>query len=205
MPRSPSPSRPQGSETPRPPPLPDDAGEVLIGLARAAIADELGIDVAADASPPWLHFDGACFVTLTTAGRLSGCIGSLEAERPLLADVRSNARAAAFRDRRFPRLTEPELEHTTVDVAVLSGASPMAFTDEEDALGQLRPHVDGVVLAYGDRRATLLPRVWGHLPDPRDFLAALKQKSGLPRTFSIDQVRLSRFTVSEFREGGDRG
>lgn len=177
---------------------------MLIGLARAAIAEELGVPLPADESRAWLHLDGACFVTLTTRGRLSGCIGSLDAERPLLADVRSNARAAAFHDRRFPRLTAPELDHTTVDVSVLSAATPMTFADEEDALGQLRPDVDGVVLAYGERRSTLLPRVWRHLPDPWDFLAALKHKAGLPTTLRSDRLRLSRFTVTEFREGGDR-
>jgi AMMECR1 domain-containing protein len=47
---------------------------------------------------------GATFVTLTQHGELRGCIGSLEAWRPLLADVQENACNAAFRDPRFEPL-----------------------------------------------------------------------------------------------------
>jgi AMMECR1 domain-containing protein len=52
---------------------------------------------------PELHAPGATFVTLTQHGQLRGCIGSLEAWRPLGQDVRENALAAAFRDPRFAR------------------------------------------------------------------------------------------------------
>jgi AmmeMemoRadiSam system protein A len=180
-----------------------DIGPVLLGIARATIEEELlGARIRTDESHPALHDEGACFVTLTTRGSLHGCIGTVVARRTLLADVRGNAYAAAFHDRRFPRLTVAELDDTVIDVSVLSASTPMHFTGEADALAQLRPHVDGVVLACGRRTSTFLPRVWDHVPEPEDFMALLKRKAGLPETFWNDEVRLSRYTVTEYHEGG---
>jgi len=74
-------------------------------------------------------------------------------------------------------------------------------TSEADALARLRPNVDGVVLEYGHYRSTFLPQVWEQLPDPAEFLAHLKRKAGLSMDFWAEQVRLSRYTVSKWKEG----
>ncbi len=141
------------------------------------------------------------FVTLTQDGELRGCIGSLEAHRPLAVDLEENARAAALRDPRFPPLTAAELPRTRVEVSILSRAEPMRFKDEQDALGQLRPGVDGVILEYGWHRATFLPQVWEQLPEPWQFMAHLKRKAGLSADFWSDEVKLSRYTVEKYQEG----
>jgi AmmeMemoRadiSam system protein A len=203
MPRSPSRNRPPGSADPAAGATAADTGAVLLAVARAVLVEELlGSAPRTDESHAWLHEQGATFVTLTTRGRLNGCIGTVEPRRTLLADVRGNAYGAAFRDRRFPRLTAGELDHTVIEVSVLSDATPMPVTSEADALARLRPHVDGVVLECGRRRATFLPRVWEHLPEPADFLSRLRLKAGLPALYWSDDVRLSRYTVTEHREGG---
>jgi AMMECR1 domain-containing protein len=72
---------------------------------------------------------------------------------------------------------------------------------EEEALARLRPNVDGVVLEYGHYRSTFLPQVWEQLPNPAEFLAHLKRKAGLSMDFWAEQVRLSRYTVSKWKEG----
>jgi len=180
--------------------LPPEAGGVLLALARAAIARELGLDLAVDASPAWLADPGASFVTLHTAGELTGCVGSTVPRRSLVADVAENARAAAFHDPRFGALTRAELGLTVVEVSVLSATSPLVVVDEADAVARLRVGVDGLVLEYADRRATFLPQVWEELPDPHDFLTRLKIKLGLPATFWSDGLTLSRYTVAAFCE-----
>ena len=81
-----------------------ETGEDLLKVARDAIAQHLGEPSQAHPEQPWMHQPGASFVTLTQRGQLRGCIGSLEAQRPLLGDVRANAVAAASRDSRFPPL-----------------------------------------------------------------------------------------------------
>jgi AmmeMemoRadiSam system protein A len=177
-----------------------DNGALLTALARAAIARKLGRDVPALPHPAWLAHPGATFVTLTQDGQLRGCIGSLEAHRPLGRDLEANAQAAAFSDPRFPPMTETELDRTRVEVSILSTPEAMSFKDEQDALVQLRPGIDGVIFQSGWHRATFLPQVWEQLPDSRQFLARLKMKAGLPADYWSDEVKLSRYTVDKYEE-----
>jgi hypothetical protein len=177
-----------------------EQGKALIKHARHAITSQLKAAPAVADTSTWLQQTGATFVTLTQNGDLRGCIGSLEAYRPLLEDVRANAVAAAFRDPRFIPLTEAELEITQVEVSLLSPQEPMSFTDEQDALAQLRPGVDGIVLEYGRYRSTFLPQVWEQLPTPQQFMAYLKRKAGLPEQFWANEVRLARYTVTKWKE-----
>lgn len=178
----------------------DELGQVLLQLARRSIGEALGEAGPATPDLPALLENAATFVTLTQAGELRGCIGSLEAHRPLIDDVRANARAAAFRDPRFPPLTADELARTRVEVSLLSPAEPLFVTDEADALARLRPHVDGLILSAGGRRATFLPQVWEQLPEPAVFLARLKQKAGLPADYWSPELRLWRYTVQKWQE-----
>ena len=180
----------------------NDRGPTLLALARASIAHALGLPGAAVEMPPWIQEPGACFVTLTQNGQLRGCIGSLTAHRPLGDDVRANAVAAALRDPRFPALAVAEWDRTRVEVSVLSPMQPLAFSSEAEALAQLRPHVDGVVLEYGGHRGTFLPQVWEQLATPKEFMAQLKRKAGLSVDFWADGVRLQRYTVEKWKEDG---
>jgi len=177
-----------------------ERGALLLRIARQAIEGALGRDPAEVEDPPWLNAPGASFVTLRQGGELRGCIGTLDARRPLAEDVAANAVNAAFRDPRFLPLRESELDATEVEVSVLSPPEPLAFSDEEDALAQLRPGMDGVVLEYRGRGGTFLPQVWDDLPDRRDFLRHLKRKAGLPEDFWSPELRLHRYTVAKYRE-----
>jgi len=172
-------------------------------LGRRPAASSAQTGVPPTASPrhnPWLDAPGAAFVTLTQDGQLRGCIGSLVAHRSLRDDVASNALAAAFDDPRFPPLRADELARTRIEVSVLSQPVPMSFTSREDALSQLRPGVDGVVLGARGRRATFLPQVWEELPEPEQFIAHLFRKAGLPPTYWGDDVTISRYAVTAFIE-----
>jgi AmmeMemoRadiSam system protein A len=169
-------------------------------MARAAITRALGREGPADEVAPWLQDMGACFVTLTQKGRLRGCIGSIQARRPLAQDVQANAVAAALCDPRFPPLVAQELEHTQIEVSLLSPMQALTFTNEADAVAQLRPGVDGLVFEFAHYRSTFLPQVWEQLPDPREFMAQLKNKAGLPRQFWAEGVRLYRYSVRQWKE-----
>ena len=177
-----------------------ERGATLLAIARAAISTALGRAQSAREDAPWLREAGASFVTLTQNGQLRGCIGSLEARRALLADVKANAVAAATQDPRFPALTASELAQTEVEVSLLSPLQPMTFASEAQALAQLRPGIDGVLFEYGQHRSTFLPQVWEQLPDAAQFMAHLKHKAGLAPNFWADGVRLQRYTVSKWKE-----
>lgn len=182
-----------------------EQGKVLLPIARAAIAQMLDVPHSADERAPWLIEHGACFVTLTQHGELRGCIGTLEAHRPLLQDVKANAVAAALRDPRFPALQAAELDNTEVEISLLSPATAMAFDNEADALAQLRPGIDGLIFQYGHYRSTFLPQVWEQLPQAREFMAHLKHKAGLSPTFWADEVKLSRYSVNKWKEADFSG
>jgi len=177
-----------------------ERGAVLTGTARQAIGRRFGIDLGAGGDAGFMREAGASFVTLTLNGRLRGCIGSLAAHRALIDDVRHNAVAAAFSDPRFEPLAAREFEAVRIEVSVLSAALPIAWATESDLLAQLRPQVDGIVLERGARRATFLPQVWESLPDPREFMAQLKAKAGLPGDFWAPDMRVSRYTVEKWAE-----
>lgn len=180
--------------------LPADAGTTILPLARSAIAAQLGLPARAAAEAAWLHAAGASFVTLMLEGKLRGCIGTLEAHRTLSEDVRANAIAAAVRDPRFKPLSAGEFENTRVEVSVLSAVTPITWRDEADALAQLRPGIDGVIIEYGVHRSTFLPQVWEEFGDTTLFMGNLKYKAGLPPDFWDPELRLSRYTVSKWRE-----
>jgi hypothetical protein len=175
-------------------------GETLITLARSEIAARLGQDAPSPGDAAWLREHGATFVTLTKDGVLRGCVGTLAAHRPLGEDVRGNAIAAAFHDPRFAPLAPGELEDVGVEVSLLSPAEALAVGSEAEALALLRPNVDGVVFEYRHFRSTFLPQVWEQLPNPPEFLGYLKRKAGLPMNFWDDGVRLSRYTVTKWKE-----
>lgn len=178
----------------------NELGQALLQLARNAITARFGLPVNAAVDRPELHKMGATFVTLTQHGELRGCIGSLEAWRPLLVDVQENACNAAFRDPRFEPLSREELLITRVEVSLLTPAEPMTFSSEADALAQLRPDIDGVIFIAGHHRATFLPQVWAQLPKPSKFMAHLKQKAGLPADYWGPNVQLERYTVKKWQE-----
>jgi len=181
-------------------PISSDKGRVLLPIARSAISTALGRVHGADENAPWLQEEGACFVTLTQNQQLRGCIGTLEAHRPLLLDVKANAQAAALRDPRFSPLTAAELERTEIEVSLLSAMQALQFAGERDALMQLQPGVHGVVFEFGRYRSTFLPQVWEQLPSVVEFMAHLKHKAGLPPDFWAEEVRISHYTVSKWKE-----
>ncbi|MDO8789623.1 MAG: AmmeMemoRadiSam system protein B [Sulfuritalea sp.] len=177
-----------------------DPGPALLVRARNAVAARLKQPTQTEAAHPALALPGATFVTLTQNGQLRGCIGSLQAHRPLDQDVRANAVAAAFSDPRFPPLTLEEFSRTRVEVSLLTAPQAMTFNSEADALRQLRPNVDGIIFIAGQRRSTFLPQVWEQLPEPRTFMAHLKQKAGLPADWWSAEVQLQRYEVQKWKE-----
>lgn len=174
----------------------------LHGVARASIrhglAHHRALAVIAAEFPDALQQHAASFVTLEINGELRGCIGTLEAYRPLVADVAANAFSAAFRDSRFPPLTPHEESRLDIHISVLSTPEPVHVRNEAELIGLLRPDIDGLVLSEGARRGTFLPSVWEQLPEARDFLAHLKRKAGLPANYWSSTLRVERYTCEEF-------
>ena len=180
--------------------MPVNKGRILLPISRSAITETLGQTYEANEDAAWLQDNAACFVTLKQQNNLRGCIGTLEAHRSLLEDVKHNANAAAFHDTRFSPLKSEELDITEIEISLLSPVQSLNFSNEQDALAQLQAGIDGVVFEFGHYRSTFLPQVWEQLPDTRDFIAHLKTKAGLTADFWDDEVKLSTYIVNKWKE-----
>ncbi len=143
--------------------------------------------------PKRLLLPGASFVTLTKGGQLRGCIGSLEAIRPLLEDVAHNAYSAALHDPRFNPVEVEELAAVELSISVLTEPQTVVAESEAQLLASLEPGVDGVIIEEGHHRATYLPSVWTQLPDPVDFIRELKRKAHLPAAYWSDSIKCYKY------------
>jgi AmmeMemoRadiSam system protein A len=181
--------------------------EVLLTLARAAIAEELGIPYEADieqirAENPWLEEQGAVFVTLNTAssGALRGCIGSIIAHQSLFDDLMQNARSAAFGDPRFNALDRDEFRQITVEVSLLTPPQFLPYDSIEELKAKIRIGTDGVILKSGMHQATFLPQVWEQLPTFELFMSHLCQKAGMEPGCLEREPEIFVYQVEEYHE-----
>jgi AmmeMemoRadiSam system protein A len=179
--------------------------EYLLRLARESIdciaQDKDPPTIGMDAVPERLQQAGASFVTLNKKGRLRGCVGSLEARRPLVLDVQQNSIGAAFRDPRFPPVRLEEIDDLDIEISVLSSPERLDYDGPQDLINKLRPGVDGVVIERGWQRATFLPQVWEKLPDKGQFLQRLCLKAGLPPdAYRGGDLDIYTYQVEKFSE-----
>ncbi len=171
----------------------------LLAIAHEAIGEPREPDMPGEWPSDWLRLRAATFVTLRMQGELRGCIGTIDARRPLGDDVAHNAYAAAYRDPRFPPLERDDRARIAVEVSVLSPRVRLEAESEQDLCARLRPGIDGVVVEYQDLRATFLPQVWENIPDPFEFLRELKRKAGLSERFWHAELKLWRYSVEKYR------
>lgn len=194
---------------------------LLLDLAKSSIQHGLqtgrSLKVNFADFPAELTEHRATFVTLHKHDQLRGCIGVLEAIRPLADDIAENAFLAAFKDPRFPPLADDEFGALEIHLSILTPAEPVTFTSEQDLIAQLQPgidglileepeiydvaikreqlppRIDGLILEKGRRRGTFLPSVWEQLPEPEQFLRHLKQKAGLAPDYWSENIRIYRY------------
>jgi AmmeMemoRadiSam system protein A len=151
----------------------------LVQLARSAVESQVTGAAApqAPADEGLLAERRGCFVTLTNRGRLRGCIGTFQPDRPLGAMIIEMGCSAA-RDPRFVTdpVTAAELPELTVEVSVLS---PLAETREPEKL-EIGTH--GIYVVSGPYAGCFLPEVATQMNwDAEQFLShCCSSKAGLP-------------------------
>lgn len=170
-------------------------GPELVKFARARIEQEFGGPVAPRPEGDWTAEKRATFVTLRwRGGELQGCIGTLEADRPIVADVAGNAVAAATRDPRGEHLVLDAIKDLDVELSILSPLERVA------SFADIRPGIDGVLLVYRGRRGTFLPVMWETFPDKDEFFHHLERKAGLPAGYDPEQLEVWRYTAAKFED-----
>ncbi|MFH2106681.1 MAG: AmmeMemoRadiSam system protein A [Candidatus Micrarchaeota archaeon] len=158
----------------------------LLGLARTAIQDYFKTGTVIDVKPQEIPSkrmteDAATFVTLYIGEHLRGCIGSLEARRPLCLDVVNNAVYAAFNDPRFYELKPEELPKVKITISVLTPPKKMKVKNWQEFFEKLIPDKHGVIMKNGFHTATYLPAVWEQIPDKTEFMSELSIKAGMSK------------------------
>lgn len=151
--------------------------------------------------PDALRQKGATFVSIYCGGALCGSAGSAEAVRPIIDDIAENAYAAAFSDFRFNPLTQEELQNVEISISLLTRRTRIKFSDEADLLNQIRPKTDGLVVRERANTALFLPQIWDSFSSPKEFLAHLKRKAGLPPDYLSPTLKVYRFEVIDISSG----
>jgi AmmeMemoRadiSam system protein A len=169
----------------------EELKSIALSALSAAVLDNKLLSLAGTSSQ--LMLPGACFITLLKNNRLRGCIGTLDAYRPLAEDVAYNSYNAALRDPRFPAVESSELNDLALSISILTKPSEIVVDSEAQLLKEIRPSIDGIILQEGPHRATYLPSVWEQLPDAVDFIRELKCKAGLPPDYWSDSMKCFKY------------
>ncbi|MFO7890575.1 MAG: AmmeMemoRadiSam system protein B [bacterium] len=95
------------------------------------------------------------FVTLMNSGRLRGCIGYFEAEKPLYSIVSQMAAAAATQDYRFAYnpVRVQEMDEISIKISILSRLKKI------DSIDEIEIGKHGIWIKQGMRGGTYLPEV----------------------------------------------
>ncbi len=138
------------------------------------------------------------FITLNIDEELRGCIGYIKPYYSLYKSVKELAVSAAFKDPRFPPLTEEEFELIDIEISVLSELIPVST----DKLDEIEIGRDGIYIVGTYGSGLLLPQVavennW----DKITFLKNLCHKAGIPpKSYLSGLYNLYRFSAEVFSE-----
>lgn len=145
---------------------------------------------------PQLEQPAGSFVTLHEIGthKLRGCVGTLEATRPLWQSIRHTA-AAVLEDPRFADnpVTPGELPQLEIEVSVLSPLQAAEDPLDFDLLN------DGIYLTFGQRGGCFLPQVARETGWTKEQLLdrLCLEKLGLPApTWRHPDAKLGKFSVT---------
>ena len=171
--------------------------QALLRIARESIEAELRGE-----APPAAEGQGTpdekrgAFVSLKKRGKLRGCIGMIEARKPLVQTVEEMAVAAAFQDPRFPPLRREELKDLRVEISVLTPLRRVAD------VGAIEIGTHGLYIRKGARAGLLLPQVateWRW--DRETFLRETCRKAGLaPDAWRDPETEIYLFSADVFGE-----
>jgi hypothetical protein len=170
----------------------------LLAIARRAICERVRGLPLSDPTPgdPALRAPGAAFVTLTQTGSLRGCIGYVQAIRPLAETIAHCAASAATSDPRFSPVAARDLPHLRLEISVLS---PLRRILD---LGEIQVGLHGLHISKDERHGLLLPQVATDYGWDRDtFLRQVCIKAGLAPDAWRRGAEIQVFTVERIADG----
>ncbi len=158
--------------------LTDDQKKIFLRIARQTIENYIKNEriSTVQTDDPAFTQNGGAFVTIHSHGQLRGCIGMIEALKPLYETVIEMAIESATGDPRFMPLNENELKEIDLEISALSPKRRIKSIDEIE-LGK-----HGVIVKNGYHSGVFLPQVatetgWSKEEFMRNLCAG---KAGLP-------------------------
>ena len=116
------------------------------------------------------------FVTIKENGQLRGCIGYIQAVKPLYETVKDVAKSAAVNDYRFNPVTQDELEKLELEISVMT---PLKKIKD---ISEIEVGKHGLYMKRGFESGLLLPQVATEYKwDKETFLKETCRKAGLPQ------------------------
>jgi AmmeMemoRadiSam system protein B/AmmeMemoRadiSam system protein A len=171
----------------------------LMNIARTTIEDCVKGEKVPEfeVDSPILKEKRGAFVTIHENGQLRGCIGYIEAIKPLYLTIREMAQAAALNDPRFKPVSPQELQSLDLEISVLTTLKKIEDVSEI----QIGKH--GVLLKKGYHQGVFLPQVateqgW----DRTTFLNELCYKAGIndPNCWREKDTELYIYSAEVFKE-----
>jgi AmmeMemoRadiSam system protein A len=178
--------------------LTTDEKKTLLRLARDTIASHFRKDTRTDIElTPSLRKLCGAFVTLHEKEKLRGCIGYIQAQKPLFETIKEAALASAFQDYRFSPVCEEEVERLEIEISVLSPFRRIGDIQEIE-VGR-----HGVMIRRGNSSGLLLPQVATEYSWSREtLLLNTCLKAGLPSdAWRGNDVIIEVFSALVFNEG----
>jgi len=177
--------------------LTDEEKIILLKTARLSIESKL-FNQNANYPKPTEVLSLCCgaFVSLHINDKLRGCIGYIQAIKPLIETIKEMARSAAFNDPRFTPLAESEVGNIDIEISVLS---PMQKIDD---INEIKVGVHGIMVRREMYSGLLLPQVaiqygW----EREEFLSHTCQKAGLPSNcWKLNDIEIEVFSAIVFNE-----
>jgi AmmeMemoRadiSam system protein B/AmmeMemoRadiSam system protein A len=135
--------------------LSEDDRETLLNIARTTIEHRVRGEAVPrfDVDSPILKENRGAFVTIHEHGSLRGCIGYIQAIKPLYITIQEMAEAAALNDHRFPPVSPEELESLDLEISVLT---PLRKIED---VSEIVTGKHGIVLKKGYHQGVFLPQV----------------------------------------------
>ena len=184
--------------------IPKEDGKLFLQLARDSIKTSFSdneLEEIPTLKKKYSEKQG-CFVTIHKHGQLRGCIGFPEPYLPLYNAIIDAARSAAFRDPRFPRLSQDELDEIDLEISILTVPKLIEIKSPEDYLKFIKIGKHGLIIRNAFSSGLLLPQVateWNFSPE--EFLECLCQKAGLPKgSWKSTENKIYYFEAQIFSE-----
>jgi AmmeMemoRadiSam system protein A len=166
---------------------------LLLQLAHDSILTALeNGGLSLDPPTPHLAEPRGAFTSLYLREALRGCVGYVLPVNSVYRAVAETARAAAFEDTRFSRVTKDEAPELEIELSILS--PPKSIHADAVEIGR-----HGLLISMAGHRGLLLPQVpVEHHWDRVTFLEQTCRKAGLPMDAWQKGATIEAFTAEVF-------